>query len=75
MPPIKAVVNILPVQVSVMILLILITKSNCIGYGGLNKKFCKAFYMTFRKANTHKVDITDRKAMPYFCGLFFLLLQ
>lgn len=54
MPSIKAVVNILPVQVSVMISLILITKSNCIGYGGLNKKFCKAFYMTFRKANTHK---------------------
>jgi len=31
--------------------------------------------MTFRKANTHKVDITDRKAIPFFCGLFFLLSQ
>lgn len=71
MPSIKVVANILPIQVSVMILLILITKSNCIEYGGQIKKFCKAFYMTFRKANTHEVDITDRKAMPYFCGLFF----
>jgi len=43
MSSVKVVVNILPVQVAVMILLILITKSNCTEYRRLNKKFCKSF--------------------------------
>lgn len=70
---ITVVVNILAVQVSVMILLILLQNLTVLTMGALNKKFRKAFCMTFRKASTHKVVITDRKSMPY-C-LFSLLLQ
>lgn len=71
----RLVVNILPIQVSVMILLILTPKPNCSDCRKQNKMFCKALYMTFRKANAHNIDSADRKAMPCFCGLLFLLLH
>lgn len=55
--------NILSVQISVLIWLILIRKSNCVGDEGINKKF-QGFLYDFEKRQLWVLAFTDRKAMP-----------
>lgn len=66
--------NILSVQISVLIWLILIRKSNCVGDEGINKKF-QGFLYDFEKGSCGCWPSLTGKGCLVFCALFCLLLQ